>query len=293
MLGTVSPKFYLLRNGVGKSRVKKPMFYGRLLTASVVVAVLSFSGCASKPTTQTTRSLVNVPEFYTVKSGESLSSIAQKYNLNYMDVARLNSIQHIDKIYVNQVLRLKASQGVLQNTVKTQPIESNVQIKRETVPTYAVNTPNQQVNSQIGLSQQTISVPSINQTITPLSNLTSGWHLPAKGQILSRFDVAKDQKGIVFGGQVGDAVYAAREGEVVYADSGVTEYGNLVLIRHAQGYITAYAHNSRLLVKTTDRVVAGQKIAEMGSSGSNRVGLQFQIRLDGKPIDPISLLPLN
>ena len=270
------------------------MFYGRFLTVSMLVGMMGVVGCASKPTVQHARSSVNAPELYTVRSGDSLSSIAQKYNLNYMDIARLNSIQHIDKIYVNQVLRLKPSQGSSQQVVKTRPIETAPQIKRETVPTYAVNTPSTQPNSQVGLSQQTVSAPVSFQSLPSTQPINSvGWRLPAQGPLLSKFDVSKDQKGIVFGGKIGDAIYAAREGEVVYADNGLKEYGNLILIRHAEGYITAYAHNSRLLVKTTDRVVAGQKIAEMGNTGAQQVGLQFQIRLDGKPIDPTSLIPLN
>jgi lipoprotein NlpD len=77
----------------------------------------------------------------------------------------------------------------------------------------------------------------------------------------------------------------------VYASDRLTEYGNLVLIRHTNGYVTAYAHNNKIIVKETDRVKAGQKIAEMGSSGTTQTMLEFQVRLNGKPINPASLLP--
>ena len=80
---------------------------------------------------------------------------------------------------------------------------------------------------------------------------------------------------------------------MVYADDGLKEYGQLVLVRHVNGYITAYAHNSKLVVKNGDKVTAGQKIAEMGSTGTNKTMLEFQVRLDGKPIDPVSILPIS
>ena len=104
---------------------------------------------------------------------------------------------------------------------------------------------------------------------------------------------AKNVKGIRFGGNVGDPIVAAANGQVVYAADGLKEYGNLVLIKHIDGYITAYAHNSKMLVKSGDNVVAGQKIAEMGSSGTTQTMLEFQVRLDGKPINPANILPIN
>ena len=91
----------------------------------------------------------------------------------------------------------------------------------------------------------------------------------------------------------GDTIYAAADGQVVYAADGLKEYGNLVLVKHIDGYITAYAHNSKMLVKSGDNVVAGQKIAEMGSSGTTQTMLEFQVRLDGKPINPANILPIN
>ena len=109
--------------------------------------------------------------------------------------------------------------------------------------------------------------------------------------VLDEFNLAKQIKGIRFSGAIGLPILAAADGEVVYADDGLKEYGKLVLIRHLNGYISAYAHNSRLLVKENERVKAGQTIAEMGNSGTDRVMLEFQVRLNGKPVDPRGLLP--
>jgi len=111
--------------------------------------------------------------------------------------------------------------------------------------------------------------------------------------VIQQFNPATNVKGLRYGGNLGDPIYAAANGQVVYAADGLKEYGNLVLIKHIDGYITAYAHNSKMLVKSGDNVTAGQKIAEMGSSGTNRVMLEFQIRLDGKPINPANIIPMN
>ena len=119
------------------------------------------------------------------------------------------------------------------------------------------------------------------------------WVKPSNGAVIENFNLASNVKGIRYGGNVGDPVFAAADGQVVYAADGLKEYGNLVLIKHINGYITAYAHNSKLNVNSGQNVAAGQKIAEMGSSGTTRTMLEFQVRLDGKPINPTNVLPIN
>jgi lipoprotein NlpD len=136
--------------------------------------------------------------------------------------------------------------------------------------------------------QPTSPTPSI-----PVRSTTLRWVKPANGPVLQAYNPASNIKGTRFSGNLGDPVFAAADGQVVYAADGLKEYGNLVLIKHIDGYISAYAHNSKMLVKSGDNVTAGQKIAEMGSSGTNQVMLEFQIRLDGKPINPASILPIN
>ena len=116
---------------------------------------------------------------------------------------------------------------------------------------------------------------------------------PSNGAILQQYNLASNIKGTRYSGNVGDPVFAAADGQVVYAADGLKEYGNLVLVKHINGYITAYAHNSKLNVKSGQNVTAGQKIAEMGSTGTNRTMLEFQVRLDGKPINPTAVLPNN
>ena len=108
--------------------------------------------------------------------------------------------------------------------------------------------------------------------------------------MLQGFDEARN-KGLALGGKAGDPVLAAADGRVVYAGSGLRGYGNLVIVKHNANYLTAYAHNQTLLVKEDQNVRRGQKIAEMGSSDAERVQLHFEIRRQGKPVDPAKFLP--
>jgi lipoprotein NlpD len=116
------------------------------------------------------------------------------------------------------------------------------------------------------------------------------WAWPAGGAVVQPFDDPRI-KGLVIGGKAGDAVLAAADGRVIYAGSGIRGYGNLVIVKHSTHYLTAYGHNQTLLVKEDQVVRRGQKIAEMGSSDAERVQLHFEIRRQGKPLDPARLLP--
>jgi lipoprotein NlpD len=116
------------------------------------------------------------------------------------------------------------------------------------------------------------------------------WAWPAAGPVATQFDEARN-KGLAITGKAGDPVLAAADGRVVYAGSGLRGYGNLIIVKHNNTYLTAYAHNQALLVKEDQVVRRGQKIAEMGASDAERVQLHFEIRRQGKPIDPAKLLP--
>jgi lipoprotein NlpD len=117
------------------------------------------------------------------------------------------------------------------------------------------------------------------------------WMWPANGPTIAPFDDGKHKKGLSIGGKAGDPVYASADGHVVYAGSGLRGYGNLIILKHGGDYLSAYAHNQTLLVKEEQRVRRGQKIAEMGATDADRVQLHFEIRKQGKPIDPARQLP--
>jgi lipoprotein NlpD len=117
-----------------------------------------------------------------------------------------------------------------------------------------------------------------------------GWIWPGKGGVIAEFDEVKN-KGVDISGNAGDSVVAAADGKVVYAGAGLRGYGNLIILKHNNTYLTAYAHNQSLMVKEDQTVRKGQKIAEMGSSDADRVKLHFEVRRQGKPVDPLKYLP--
>jgi lipoprotein NlpD len=131
---------------------------------------------------------------------------------------------------------------------------------------------------------------TIDNSTVAVDGLGVRWSWPATGPLLSGFG-DKSSKGVSIAGRAGDPVTAAADGKVVYAGSGLRGYGNLVIVKHANDYLTAYAHNQSLLVKEDQSVRRGQKIAEMGSVDAERVKLHFELRRQGKPLDPMKYLP--
>jgi lipoprotein NlpD len=117
-----------------------------------------------------------------------------------------------------------------------------------------------------------------------------GFIWPSNGALIAGFDEAKN-KGLDIAGKAGDAIVAAADGQVVYAGAGLRGYGNLIILKHNNTFLTAYAHNQALLVKEDQTVKKGQKIAEMGNTDADRVKLHFEIRRQGKPVDPTRHLP--
>jgi lipoprotein NlpD len=133
--------------------------------------------------------------------------------------------------------------------------------------------------------------PAVTPIIsTPRS--AAGWGWPSRGAVIGRFSSNGSlNKGIDIAGELGEPVLAASDGSVVYAGSGLRGYGELVIIKHSDTYVSAYGHNRRLLVREGQQVKVGQSIAEMGSTGTDRVKLHFEIRRQGKPVDPLQYLP--
>ena len=259
----------------------------KVLMSVAVISTLTMIGCASKPQINNTARYANAPDFYTVRSGDTLSGIASRYGLSYVSVAEMNDIAPPYRIYVNQSIRLKNGSN-RNRTTTAKPLATNdSQIKRQNIqlPTNQTVTPQPITTRPV--------TPTAPITTTTVSSTSLKWVKPSTGPVLENFNSANNVKGIRFGGNQGDPVFAAANGQVVYAADGLKEYGNLVLVKHIDGYISAYAHNSKMLVSSGQTVAAGQKIAEMGSTGATKTMLEFQIRLDGKPINPANILPIN
>lgn len=274
-MSLVSPKYFI--------HASPSSFIKTLVLSTVVVSTMIITGCATKPQVNNMTRYAAAPDFYTVRSGDTLSGIAARYGLSYISVAEMNDIAPPYRIYVGQSIRLK-NNTTARRTTATQPVTQAAPIQRQTIaipaPTTVKTTPK---------PATTTSAP-----ITPVSTAAGlRWVKPSNGPVLQNYDLAANIKGTRYGGNVGDPVFAAADGQVVYAADGLKEYGNLVLVKHINGYITAYAHNSKLSVKSGQNVTAGQKIAEMGATGTTRTMLEFQVRLDGKPINPTTVLPNN
>ncbi len=218
---------------------------------------------------------------YVVKPGDTLIRIGLETGQNWRDIARWNGIENPNVLEVGQVLRVVAPMG-LPETVVSRPASEAARPAEAAAAEARVATP----------GATPAAAPAAP---TPLAGAGDAdgalnWQWPASGAVLRGFDDARS-KGVAIAGQAGDPVFAAADGRVVYAGSGLRGYGNLVIVKHNNTFLSAYAHNSRLLVKEDDAVRRGQKIAEMGSSDADRVQLHFEIRRQGKPVDPARYLP--
>lgn len=210
------------------------------------------------------------PGYYTVKPGDTVMQIGRNTNQNWRDIVKWNNLESANQIEVGQVLRVV-------------PLDSNGAATKPPVVVApaapAVVTP---------LPPPVQPSPPAASAVTPEDDIP--WMWPSSGSLISGYDDIKS-KGLKIAGKLGDPVYASADGRVVYAGSGLRGYGNLVILKHNETYLTAYAHNQTLLVKEDQTVRKGQRIADMGSSDAERVMLHFEVRRNGKPVDPAKYLP--
>jgi lipoprotein NlpD len=212
--------------------------------------------------------------YYTVQKGDTLTRIALDNGQGWRDVARWNQLSNPDVIEVGQVLRVSPPGGA---------VESPGVVVRPIAPTASASSASSSVI-------QAKPEPAVANPPAPTNDDGLGFIWPANGPLIAGFDEVKN-KGLDIAGKAGDAILAAADGQVVYAGAGLRGYGNLLILKHNNTYLTAYAHNQALLVKEDQKVRKGQKIAEMGKSDADRVKLHFEVRRQGKPVDPAKLLP--
>jgi lipoprotein NlpD len=247
---------------------------GRLTTARPAVPVPANEPAAPKAE----------PGTYIVKPGDTLMRISLDTGQSWRDIARWNNVENPNLIEVGQVLKVVAPVGDV--AVAARPVTAP---KVETKPLDA-KAPASAASGSAS-SPPAVATAAVAASAVPKdADDDIQWAWPSAGSMLAPFDDAKS-KGLVLGGKAGDPVYAAADGRVIYANSGLRGYGNLIIIKHNANYLTAYAHNQTLLVKEDQAVRRGQKIAEMGSSDAERVQLHFEVRRQGKPIDPAKVLP--
>jgi lipoprotein NlpD len=213
---------------------------------------------------------------HTVRSGDTLYSIAYQYNLDFRALAIANNLSAPYTIFVGQELslRINASAGSSGPSLVNSDIGTAV-------------SDNSVAQTQ-GASDRSGGV--LRQPISSSRTAPPNWRWPVSGQVISNFQQG-DGKGLDISGRVGDPVFAASDGDVVYSGRGIQGSGNLIILRHSDRYLSAYAHNRVMLVNEGERVSGGQQIGEVGENPAGTPMLHFEIRLDGKSVDPGSLLP--
>jgi lipoprotein NlpD len=234
------------------------------------------------------------PGYYTIKPGDTLIRVGLETGQNARDIARWNNIDNPNSLEVGQVLRVAppgvdpnapSAKGVNAARVEARPLDAKPAPAASAPPGGTSTAPAVVALPSLPTSP---AAPAASSAREPDDDVN--WTWPAAGPVIGVFDESKS-KGLAISGKAGDPIFAAADGRVVYAGSGLRGYGNLVIVKHNNTYLTAYAHNQSLLVKEDQVVRRGQKIAEMGSSDTERVQLHFEIRRLGRPIDPARLLP--
>ena len=231
------------------------------------------------------------PGYYTVKPGDTLIRIGLDAGQSPKDITRWNALENPNRIEVGQVLRVVPPSGDMVAVAK--PVASSSVVS---TPIAAVVPAKPASAAASAPASAAAPVPAPTPVVAAASSAAGsgddelGWIWPNQGTVIAGFDEVKN-KGLDIAGASGDSVVAAAEGKVVYAGAGLRGYGNLVILKHNNTYLTAYAHNRTLLVKEDQTVKKGQKIAEMGDSDADRVKLHFEVRRQGKPVDPVKYLP--
>ena len=252
--------------------------------------------------------------YYTVQKGDTLIRIGLDAGQNYRDIARWNAIENPNKIEIGDVYRVvppeepAVAKAVVSGRLSVTPLPPvaaapsppKASSPSAPPPVTVAATPPPAVKpaapSTVQASEPPVAAPvpqkppAAAAPAVPATDDALEFAWPAKGEVIVAFDETKNRKGIDLAGGAGDPVLAAAEGKVVYAGEGLRGYGKLIIIKHNNTFLTAYAHNQSILVKEDQSVKKGQKIAEMGSSDSDRVKLHFEIRERGRPVDPMKYL---
>lgn len=299
---------------------------------AAMAAVLALNGCAifkHKPGEGASDEAVKAHAplapvaypLYRVKAGDTLYAISLHFDKDYRELAKLNNLDDKFTIYVDQVLRLESADAADKEKVERDkekekapaavvaakplpgkaPADGAAKIadakgakgagKNRPSPKPG-DAPATDAKPAATVAKTAPSVSSPVQAVPKSGSLRWSW--PVSGQLLKRFSSdGVGSKGIDIAGMRGDPVKAAADGVVVYSGEGLVGYGKLIILRHNDEYITAYAHNDKLIAAEGQKVKQGQTIAELGSTGAERDKLHFEIRYQGKPVDPLGLLPAN
>lgn len=261
------------------------------------------------------------PEVYVVQKGDTLYSIAFNYGFGYRELAELNGIKNPSAISIGQTIRLfssKSTSPVASESVEKKSTEIPIKEQPKLVK-YPYSTAAMALIDKIQQAQypESIAQPSpVPIAVVPNNNTSAtvakevekarpddtaddekeepalDWSMPTQGKLITHFSESANRKGIDIAGKLGQPVFASAAGKVVYSGSGLRGYGKLIIIKHNATYLSAYAHNDKILVKEGQSVTRGQKIAAMGRTDADQVKLHFEVRRLGKPVDPAKFLSL-
>jgi lipoprotein NlpD len=234
---------------------------------------------------------------YVVQSGDTLYSIALAFGQDYREIARWNAVDPVAHLQVGQALRVApppaqdsgAAEAIPVPVAPTATVESHLLAPAESPappPSAASEAPQR---PSVTASGTAAAAPTATGP-APAAEPDSTWAWPGTGKVLARFDEAQN-KGIDIAGNVGDPVWAANDGQVVYSGNGLRDYGKLIIIKHTDDYVSVYAHNNEILVTQGQAVKRGQRIADLGMTGAPTPRLHFEIRRRGTPVDPLTYLP--
>ncbi|MHB1236560.1 MAG: peptidoglycan DD-metalloendopeptidase family protein [Gallionella sp.] len=248
------------------------------------------------------------PESITVKKGDTLYSIAFNYGFDYHELAELNGIKDPSLISIGQEIRLfpgrtmssvrageAAGSKPAGPVVKDQPRLVKYPYSEAAMAQIdKVQEPAQPAATPIAKTEDTSkSNDRTDDTADDSEDAPIEWGMPTQGKLIGQYSESANRKGIDIAGKLGQPVLASAAGKVVYSGSGLRGYGKLIIIKHNKTYLSAYAHNDKVLVKEGQSVTRGQKIAEMGNTDADRVELHFEVRRLGKPVDPAKYLPIG
>lgn len=265
----------------------------------VFLMILTISGCSNRskpapvvdvqgslPLSQRIKNSVTGSE-YIVKKGETLYSIAWRADVDIRTLAAINDIKAPYNIYPQQKLFLtKKSSKPSRNNTKS---KNTNYAKQKVVKKPIAQKKKQEYGGNVAGQKTSRKAPPQSKAF---SQKIRHWKWPAKGKVINKFSTAKQgNKGIDIAGRRGDSVRATADGKVVYAGDALQGYGQLVIVKHNDDYLSAYAHNDRILVKEQQLVKAGQLIAKMGDTDAERIMLHFEVRFRGKSVNPMKYLP--
>lgn len=244
------------------------------------------------------------PNSYIVQKGDTLFSIAFNYGFDYHELAEMNGIRDPSVITIGQEIHIRPGKGATTARTAVKPIEVLVKDQPKLVKyPYSAAAMAQIDKVQEQRTPATTAIVAATAKPEAKADNSGGdsdeaaeeaaldWALPTRGKVITQFSESANIKGIDIAGNLGQPVLASASGKVVYSGSGLRGYGKLIIIKHNNTYLSAYAHNNKLLVKEGQAVARGQKIAEMGKTDSREVKLHFEVRRFGKPVDPKKYLP--